>query len=146
LIAIKTLPHVHAHDLGDAQRIELLMTAEDRRRVRRRVEAPDGQILALELATGTTLRPGQVLLVRDGRAYVVSAAPEDVLVVQPRNLAEAAAVGHLIGNLHRDIDLTGDEIATLWESGLEDRLRRAGVAVERQVRPFLGKAGEGHQH
>src|SRR5436190_1200802 len=81
--------------------IEIPMTAHDRRRVRRIVEAPDGARFPLELATGTVLHPGQVLH-RDGpRAYVVAAAPEDVLVIRPRDLAEAARVGHLIGNLRR---------------------------------------------
>ena len=43
------------------------MTAHDRRRVRRLIEAPDGARFPLELATGTVLHPGQVLH-RDGRA------------------------------------------------------------------------------
>src|SRR5437868_10637947 len=88
-------PHTEA-PLG-LRVVELPMSATDRRRVRRLVEAPDGVVFALELPTGTILHPGQLLHHDAQTAYVVSAADEDVLVVAPRGLAEAARVGHLIG-------------------------------------------------
>ena len=107
------------------------MSAHDRRRVRRIVEAPDGVVLALELPTGTVLHPGQVLHHDAETAYVVAAAHEDVIVVRPRDLAEAARVGHLIGNLHRDIEADGGDIVALADAALADRLARAGVPFER---------------
>src|SRR6188768_3512372 len=85
--------------------VELPMSAHDRRRVRRLVEAPDGVVLALELPTGTILHPGQLLHHDAEAAYVVSAADEEVLVVRPKDIAEAARVAHLIGNMHRDIHI-----------------------------------------
>src|SRR4051812_48900882 len=101
-ITIDRLPDDDAAGGVDAV-VDLPMTAHDRRRVRRLVEAPDGATLALALETGTVLRPGQVLHRGAGRAYVVSAALEAVLVVRPRDMDEAARTAHLIGNLHRDI-------------------------------------------
>jgi len=41
--------------------IEIPMTAHDRRRVRRQIEAPDGVRFPIELPTGTVLHPGQLL-------------------------------------------------------------------------------------
>lgn len=124
------------------------MSAEDRRRVRRRIEAPDGEVFALELPTGTVLHPGQVLHEMADRAYVVAAAPEDVLLVRPRDLREAAHVGHMIGNLHRDIDLSDEAegIVVLWDDVLMERLRRAGVPAERTRLPFRGSAPGEHSH
>ena len=87
-ITIRQLPQVEAPVNGDI--VQLPMTAHDRRRVRRLVDAPDGARLALELATGTVLLPGQVLHRIGARAYVVSAALEEVLVVRPRTIEEAA--------------------------------------------------------
>src|SRR4029453_1872921 len=92
---------------------ELPMSAHDRRRVRRLVEAPDGVVLALELPKGTILHPGQLLHHDAEAAYIVSAADEDVLVVRPRDIAEAARVAHLIGNMHRDIHVEDREIVAL---------------------------------
>ena len=145
LITIRTLPPP-----GDvapaADVVELPMTAHDRRRVRRIVDAPDGTRLALELATGCVLHPGQVLHREGARAYVVGAALEDVLVVRPRTVDEAARVGHLIGNLHRDIEVHGGEILALADAALEDRLRRGGVPFGAERRAFHGRAPGEHAH
>jgi urease accessory protein len=126
--------------------IEIPMTAHDRRRVRRMIEAPDGTTFPLELATGTVLHPGQVLYRSDSRSYVVTAAPEDVLVARPRNLDEAARIGHLIGNLHRDLEADGGEVVALADAALADRLRRAGVPFVEERRPFHGRAPGEHAH
>ncbi len=145
-IIVRSLP-AQRHPQSDAETvIRVPMTADDRRRVRRRLEAPDGTALGLELPTGTVLRPGQVLHASGQHIYVVDAAPEDVLVVLPRDRREAAKAGHLIGNLHRDIDLDGDGIAVLWDPVLEERLRRGGLIVERVRRPFHGRPPGEHSH
>jgi len=143
-LLVQQLPDRHGD--ADGITIELPMTAHDSRRVRRIVEAPDGTRLALELATGTVLLPGQVLHRANGRAYVVTAAAEDVIVARPRTIEEAARVGHLIGNLHRDIDATGDAVIALADASLADRLRRAGVPFDMERRAFHGRAPGEHAH
>ena len=131
---------------ADGDVVQLPMTAHDRRRVRRVVDAPDGTRLALELATGTVLVPGQVLHRAGGRAYVVAAAPEDVIVARPSSLEQAARLGHLIGNLHRDLEAAGDLVIALADAALADRLRRAGVPFEIERRAFHGRAPGDHAH
>jgi urease accessory protein len=126
--------------------IEIPMTAHDRRRVHRMIEAPDGVRFALELATGTVLHPGQVLHRTGSRAYIVTAALEDVLVARPRDVAEAARVGHLIGNLHRDIEADGGDVVALADVALADRLRRAGIPFVEDRRAFHGRAPGEHSH
>jgi urease accessory protein len=131
---------------ADGVVVPLPMSAQDRRRVRRIVDAPDGTRLALELATGAVLAPGQVLYRGGGRSYVVAAAPEDVIVARPRNLDEAARVGHLIGNLHRDLEAADGVIVALADAALADRLRRAGVPFDLERRAFHGRAPGEHAH
>jgi urease accessory protein len=145
-IIIRSLPTQRPPQPGAETIIRVPMTADDRRKVRRRLEAPDGTAIGLELPTGTVLRPGQVLHATGQRVYVVDAAPEDVLVLLPRDPREAARIGHLIGNLHRDIDLDGEGIAVLWDPVLEGRLRRAGLIMERVRRPFHGNPPGAHGH
>ena len=138
--------HAHAALPSGLAVVEILMNAADRRRVRRLVDAPNGVVFALELPTGTILHPGQ-LLHHDGQtAYVVTAADEDVLVVHPRDLAESARVAHLIGNMHRDISVSGDEILALADDVLAERIAKTGVPCERARRPFLGRAAGEHSH
>jgi urease accessory protein len=138
--------HPHAEPPRGLPIIELPMSAIDRRRVRRLVEAPDGIVLALELPTGTILHPGQLLHHDAEAAYVVSAADEDVLVAHPRDLAEAARIGHLIGNMHRDIHASGSVVIALADDVLAERLAKAGVQCERARRPFYGRAPGEHSH
>jgi urease accessory protein len=131
---------------GGAHVVELPMSAHDRRRVRRLVEAPDGTVLALELPTGTVLHPGQVIYEDGERSFVVAAADEAVLVIEPRTIAEAARTAHLIGNLHRDIEVTATEIVALADHTLAERLERSGVPFRRAERPFHGRAPGEHAH
>lgn len=143
-IRIDTLPHsaTGAHEI-----VELPMTALDRRRVRRRLTLDDGTVLELALPTGSVLPVGQPLHVDGERAIVVTAAEETVVVVRPRDLVEAARAGHLIGNLHRDVDITADgQVIALWDEPLEERLRAAGWDVEVAQRPFGGRAAGEHAH
>jgi urease accessory protein len=138
--------HLDAEPPAGLPIVELPMSAHDRRRVRRLVEAPDGVVLALELPTGTILHPGQLLHQAAEAAYVVSAADEDVLVVRPRDIDEAARVAHLIGNMHRDIHVQDQEIVALADDALIERIRKMGAAVERVRRPFHGRAPGEHAH
>ena len=138
MVVIQSLAHQHPARPAGRQVVELPMSAEDRRRVRRRVEAPDGAVFALELPTGTVLHPGQVLHELADRLYVVGAAPEDVLLVRPRDWREAARVGHMIGSLRREMDLQDEGIIVLWDEMLMERLRRAGIPVGRASLPFRG--------
>ena len=142
-ITIQQLPSA-APPPPEAVVVHLPMTAHDRRRVRRLIDAPDGARLALELATGTVLLPGQVIHRSPARAYVVSAALEDVLVARPRDLEEAARIGHLMGNLHRDIETRDRGIIALADAALADRLRRAGVPFANELRAFHGRAPGEH--
>lgn len=121
------------------------LTAADRRRVRRRLRAPDGAELLLAYPTGTVLTTGRVLEERGGVSYVVAAAPEEVAVITPRTLGEAARVAHAIGNLHRDLVEDGPVFLALWDAPLELLLTRLGVPFTRETRPFLGRPSWEHE-
>lgn len=125
--------------------VQVPMTAADRRRVRRRLRAPDGVELLLAFPTGTVLTPGTWLEVRGGVSYVVEAAPEDVAVITPRTLTEAAALGHAVGNLHRDLVPDGTAFLALWDAPLELLLTRLGVPFTREERPFHGRPSWEHE-
>ena len=143
-LRIESLPRL---DAGDRARVELPMSAVDRRRVRRRLVASDGMVFELALPTGSVLGVGLVLHLDDEHAYVVTAQAEATLVVRPRDLAEAARAGHLIGNLHRDVDVLADgTVVTLYDAPLEARMRAAGLAATYEERPFSGRAPGEHAH
>ncbi len=126
-----------AHHGPDA--VHVPMTALDRRRVRRRLIAPDGAELQLAFPTGTYLAPGTLLERRADVAYVVSAASEDLAVIRPADTAQAVRVAHAIGNLHRDLVEDPPCFLALWDAPLELLLTRLKVRFHRESRPFLGR-------
>jgi urease accessory protein len=125
--------------------IKLEMTCADRRRVRRRIIAPDGLEFGLALPTGTVLEPGKILYANVTRAYVVTAALEEVVLIHAQDWAEGARIAHQIGNLHRDIQtLENFEMIALWDAPLELLLLRLGANFARASRPFLGRPSWEH--
>lgn len=128
--------------------IKIPMTALERRRVRRRLLAPDGTELLLAFPTGTVLMPGQVLEVHQGNSYVVAAADEEVAVVRPKTMGQTAHVAHAVGNLHRDFlesPEKKDEFLVLWDAPIELLLTRLEVLFTRESRPFLGRPSWEHE-
>ncbi len=143
LIHITQLPNIERQAKNV---VAIPMTSEDRQRVHRRITAKDGQSFALQLPTGSVLRVGQVLYSSTDTLYKITAAAEDVLSIKPKTLAEAAFVGHLIGNLHRDIDIVQGEIIALWNAPLEHKLNKAELSFKREQRPFNGRPAGEHSH
>ena len=143
-IRIDTLP---PQNLEHQTIVSLEMSCLNRRRVRRRLTAPDGTSFGLALPTGTILEPETILFKTPSRAYVVKAALEAVLVIQAKDWVEAARVAHQIGNLHRDVQFSNNsklELFTLWDGVLELLLLRLNVKFSRDSRPFLGRPSWEH--
>jgi urease accessory protein len=127
--------------------VPLEMSCLNRRRVRRRLTAPDGVSFGLAFPTGTILEPEMLIFKTDSRAYVVKAALEAVLVIQTKDWIEAARVAHQIGNLHRDVQFSNIselELFVLWDGALELLLLRLNVTFSRESRPFLGRPSWEH--
>jgi urease accessory protein len=142
LIRIETLSNSKPDYL---EIIKLEMTCADRRRVRRRIIAPDGLEFGLALATGTVLEPGTILYANETRAYVVTAKLEEVVLIHARDWSEGARIAHQIGNLHRDIQtLENFEMLALWDAPLELLLLRLGANFEHASKPFLGRPSWEH--
>jgi urease accessory protein len=142
---VEQLPN--PQNLEQSEIIHLEMTCVDRRRVRRRIVAPDGLELGLALPTGTILEPGTLLFQNESRAYVVSAALEDVLVIWAKNWIEASRVAHQIGNLHRDVQFSNTsefELLALWDAPLELLCLRLNLEFERCQQPFFGRPSWEH--
>jgi urease accessory protein len=133
---VETLPDQHADGL---QIVPVVMTAEERRKVRRKLVFSDGAEIGIAFPTGTVLLPGTILYRTSLNVYRVEAALEPVLVVKPKTLSEAAKIAHFIGNLHRDIDVQDEAIVVLYEPALEIRLQKLGYAVVRDNRIFMGR-------
>lgn len=130
VIAARPAPREPADLAGfEADAVEL--TAQERRRPRRRVVTRSGRALTLMLATGETLAPGDLLHVGPGWYVTVAAASEALLAVQPRSPREAIRVALEVGRLHSALAVAGGRLLVPDEPATERLLQRLGVRWER---------------
>ncbi|WP_246986284.1 urease accessory protein UreE [Halorientalis marina] len=137
----------------------VVLDERDRRRARLRTTTEAGTELGI-VAPEDGLRPGDVLVADDERAVVVAFADRDALVVDfagvPGSadaLAGAAALGHRLGNRHRDLAVRDGEILVALDAD-EDQVRETvaeaappGATVrEETVDPALFDGTDPHSH
>jgi len=138
MILIAGLPHVA--DPGALAGFEVdavELTAEERRRARRRVVTRAGRVFTLALPAGEALIPGRVLYVGPGWYVTVEAAPEALLAVSPRTPREGLRVALEVGRLHAALAVAGRRLLVPDEPAVERLLRRLDVPWVRTREPFL---------
>lgn len=129
--------------------LTLLLTAEERTRLRGLRRSCCGQELLLQLPRGEALRPGEWLGADDGlpRVRVEPAAEPLLLVRAPEALPLLRAAYHL-GNRHVALEVRPLELRLLADPVLEHLLRQRGLEVRQAHEPFEPEpgayGGEGH--
>ena len=112
------------------------LTAEERRRPRRRVVTRAGRIFTLMLPAGEILTPGVLLHVGPGWYVTVAAASEALLAVSPRSPREGIRVAVEVGRLHATLAVAGGRLLVPDEPAIERLLRRLDVPWVRAREPF----------
>lgn len=147
--------------LAGADPARVVLSDDDRRRSRVRTETADGRDLGV--VVGEVLRDGDVLETTAGDLVVVELAAVDALVLDLSDLsaADAAVMGHAVGNRHRDLAVRdGEALIPVGESrertsSLVDASLSSEPSVRYEAVPpgtFDGSAGEagrgrvGHGH
>jgi urease accessory protein len=122
------------------------LTWEQRQRSRQKLLTMQGHEIALALPTGTRLQAGELLSTPEGW-IAVELAPEDILLIRPRNQQETAFVAYQIGNRHLPLEIGEQGLKTLYQPVLETYLGQQGIAVERTQLPFTPvSATSGQRH
>jgi urease accessory protein len=131
--------------LRSRERDTLRLTWEERRWTRKRVTSSGGREVALALPTGSMLEPGAILAVEEDWYLAVEGCPEPVLVVTPRDHAEAVRIAFEVGNRHAPLALDGPCLLVPDDSAMEQLVSRVGVRWERRRAVFV-PLGLGHRH
>lgn len=110
-----------------------------------------GRRLRVSLDRGAELEDGDVLIADSGFAVAVAAAEEDLIVLRPGNAIRDWAVAcYQLGNLHRPLRVTGQDILTPRDAQVEAMLTKLGIPFRAARQPFtgerLGKAAGHHHH
>ena len=111
------------------------LTREERQKSWQKLQTAQGQEIALALPTGTRLHAGDLLPAPDGWIEVCL-AQEEVLLIRPRSLREAAFVAYQIGNRHLPLDIAEDGLKTLYQPVVEACFSQQKIAAERAQLPF----------
>jgi urease accessory protein len=122
------------------------LTWDERQKSRQKLQTAAGREIALALPTGTRLNAGDLLPIEEGWVEV-ALAPEDVLLIRPRNLQETAFVAYQVGNRHLALEITEDGLKTLYEPTLASYLRQQGIPVEQarlSFTPIGAMSAHGH--
>ena len=134
----------------DATPTEPLALAFDtRKRSRQRIECGDGRVLAIALAPGTVLRPGDRLDAHDGTRFEIRAADENVLHITADTSRALTRAAYHLGNRHVPVEVGDGYLAIEPDPVLEAMLLQLGVTTEHRSAPFepeTGAYGGGHRH
>lgn len=130
----------------------VLLTYEARYVRRKRMETTRGEAFLLDLPEPTDLREGDALVLEDGRAIRVVAAPEPLAEVRAAGRTLARLAWH-IGNRHTPCEVREDRLLIQRDHVLEDMLRHLGAEVAHVKAPFQPEGGaygvgrtHGHSH
>ena len=123
---------------------QLLLTSEERSSPHMVGHTEGGRTVRLSLPRGTELNDGDVLALDGDVAIVVTAAPEDLFVVTPRDALEWGVIGYQLGNLHKPVRFTNDMMLTPADPMVADLLNRLKIPYDRRMTPFVGRRYGSH--
>ncbi len=130
--------------------LSIRLSYEDRFIRRKRLVTDQGEAILLDLPETRSLNHGDQLVLADGRAVQVIAAPEELLAVMGENLTRLA--WH-IGNRHTPCQIGAGRLLIRRDHVLADMLIRLGASLENVVEPFTPEGGayghgrtHGHEH
>jgi len=122
--------------------LRLLLSADERTRLRGHRRSACGRDLLLQLDRGAPLVPGEWLSGAAGEPPVrVEAAPESVLLVRSADPLALLQAAYHLGNRHVALEVRSAELRLLEDPVLADLLARRGLELERCQAPFLPEAG-----
>jgi urease accessory protein len=134
--------------LGKSETLTITRFESDRSRIRRRTNK--GSDLGIVLNSGTQMHHGDVIVSDPQRFVIIQQEPETVMTIRikrtcpdSRLVLTAAAVGHIIGNMHRPIATRKGKVITfplqsnaefqVFEKLFSKFLEFVNVSVERIV-------------
>lgn len=94
-----------------------------------RVTSDHGREYGIRLEDETeSLENGTAFLVGEGKLLVLSAVPDEVIIVTPKDIDEMGTVAHMLGNLHKPVQVKDGKITLLMDTVVVQTLDQEGVA------------------
>ena len=65
-----------------------------------------------------------------GKLVVLSAIPDQMIVITPGDIDQMGSVAHFLGNLHKPVEVKNGTISLLFDPVVEKALAQQGIAYE----------------
>lgn len=99
MIFTTTLGNIHSYDLKDKIIDKVKVCADDRLKQIIRLKSDSGIEIGLNLESGH-LHDGDVLGESEDKVFVVEFLPQEVILIQAKDMMQMGFVAHSIGNRH----------------------------------------------
>jgi urease accessory protein len=122
--------------------LTLSLTAEERTRSHHHFHTDQGQGVHLQLARGTVLHHGDLLISEDRETMVrVIAKPEPVMTITAHTPLELLRAAYHLGNRHVPLEVAVEYLRLSTDSVLGSMLIQMGLQVTEATLPFQPEAG-----
>lgn len=126
----------------------------DRHLRRKTIPLTNGAKVLIELPEPTVLQAGDTLVLEDGSAVLIEAAPEDLYDIRGRDGVHLTQLAWHIGNRHLAAEIRADRILILRDHVIKAMLEGLGATVADISGPFTPTRGaydgaashHGHAH
>jgi urease accessory protein len=151
MILTKALGNAHDVPHLDSYHVETAMVKSDDLLKRiLRVKTDHGNSYGIRLDEGEpTLEAGTVFDLGDGNLLMLSVIPDEVMIITPGGIDQMGRIAHMLGNLHKPVQVADGTITLLRDPVVEDTLREKGVAFvveKRQLTEAMRYADLTHHH
>ena len=112
-----------------------------------RVKTDHGREIGIRLSESRELNAGDVLYMDEKNIILIEVFPDDVIVIEPRNMNEMGTIAHQLGNRHLPAQFEEDKMLVQYDYLVEELLEKLGLPYVREKRK-VKKAFRhiGHSH
>ena len=112
-----------------------------------RVKTDHGREIGIRLSESRELNAGDVLYMDEKNIILIEVFPDDVIVIEPRNMNEMGTIAHQLGNRHLPAQFEEDKMLVQYDYLVEELLEELGLPYVREKRK-VKKAFRhiGHSH
>ena len=119
----------------------VVLDFDGRHRRRLMMTGQAGLAFLLDLPRATALRDGDGLILQDGRAVRVKAAPERLIEIRAPNLAGLVRIAWHLGNRHLPTQLMGDRLRIRDDHVIREMVEGLGGTTSMIEAPFDPEGG-----
>ncbi len=136
-MTLRTIPaplgNLDSYEVG-ARRVErVVVRSDDLAKRVLRLKSSIGEF-GLRFDDERRLRDGDVLFADENLVIIIGVETDDLFVIRPRDIGQALAIGHALGNRHLPAQFDGDTILVRYDPLVEELLREKNVPFSREAR------------